>query len=295
MSKRYTILTTLIALAIPGAVTAAGRFSWFDESPARDSMGQIRAPFSLSAQETRLSFGIDAYKSLAPDALGEDYDGTGSAFGDSNVVRFYGEFASRPNEFQVPLAALNAGGDASLLDSANSRLSGFGVKWQHRVDAGNTFALSAGYSEVPWRSSITRLDALDTRAAVSWSGTWSGDWQPGLTGSVFFGDESVRDEAYQQLGRKYYGFSVGGELRVARHHRPYLSYLMKRNFYNPDDPNSLIAPYEDHAEVLAGWKWQVQSNWSLQAEARYGLNGTNIDPYTLDRSRIFFGTRFDFR
>jgi long-subunit fatty acid transport protein len=54
-------------------------------------------------------------------------------------------------------------------------------------------------------------------------------------------------------------------------------------------------PYEDRSQISAGWKWQVQPNWSVHAEASYGLNGANLDPNSPDRSRIFFGTRFDFR
>lgn len=298
--RACTTLAAALAVAVPGVATSAGRFSWFDEAPARDTLGQLRTPLSPLHRETRLTFGIDTYQSLQSPTAGSALDDHGTLLGARNqatVVRLYGEFAPRANDLYAPLAALNpeVAGEASALGSANSRLSGFGVKWQHRVDAFNTLAFSAGYSEVPWSVSTPHLDALDTRAALSWKGKWAGGLQPGVTGSFFVGDESVRDEAYQQLGRKYYGFSVGGELRVAQDHTPYFSYRLKRNFYSPEDPAYLISPYEDHSQVSAGWRWQVQSNWSLQAEARYGLNGANLDPYSPDRSRFFFGTRFDFR
>lgn len=255
-------------------------------------------PFSPLNPETRLTFGVDAYQSLTPKSVLDEYGGLPlGAVADGTVVRLYGEFAPRVNDLYTPLATLSPAetGDAPVLGSGNSRLSGFGVKWQHRVDAFHTLAFSAGYTEVPWSPNAPRLDALDTRAALSWRGTWAGALQPGVSGSLFVGDESVRDEAYQQLGRRYYGFSVGGELRVAQDHTPYFSYRLKRNFYSPEDPAYLISPHEDYSQVSAGWRWQVQPNWSLQAEARYGLNGANLDPYSTDRSHFFFGTRFDFR
>lgn len=293
MHARYTIVAAGLALTLPSLASAAGKFSWFDELPARDSLGQLRTPPSLFDRDTRLTFGIDAYKSLAADEEpGRTY------LSDATTLRFYGEVSPRPGDLNVPIAALHPTGtdDASVLGSGSNRLSGFGIKLRHRVDAGNIFALSAGYSEAPWTVySASNLDVLDTRAALSWTSTWSGGLQPGMTGTVFVGDESMRDEAYQRLGRKYYGFSVGGELRVAQDHTPYFSYRLQRNLNSPDDPNYLVAPYEDRSQIAAGWKWQVQSNWSLQAEARYGLNGANLDPYSPDRSRIFFGTRFDFR
>jgi hypothetical protein len=296
--KFRTVLAAATALALPG-VAGAGRLSWFDEMPARDSLGQIRSPFPLSNDDT-LTFGIQAYQSLRSDVYDADY-GYRSASDDANdrnTVKIYGEFAPRGGDFQTSIAAANPPtvNEGILFGTSGNRLSGFGVKWQHRVDATNTLAVSAGYSEIPWNANSLSVDALDTRAAVSWHSSWSdASLRPGVSGSFFVGDESARDDAYQQLGRRYYGFSVGGQLRLAQDHTPYFSYRLRRSFNNPDDPAYLISPYEDRSQILAGWKWQVQPNWSLQAEARYGLNGANLDPYSPDRSRIFFGTRFDFR
>ena len=292
--KTRAVLTAAIALALPG-FAHAGKFSWFDDMPARDSLGQVRAPAAFFNRDAPLTFGIDAFQSLSAAQSPEGY-GALRNYPEGTVVRFYGQLSPRQDELYRPFASPDSErADADLLGSANSRLSGFGVNWQHRVDAVSTLSLSAGYSEVPWSVSAPHIDALDTRASLSWKGKWSGALQPGLTGSLFVGDESVRDEAYQQLGRKYYGFSVGGELRVAEDHTPYLSYRLKRNVYSPDDPAYAVTPYEDLSQISAGWRWQVQPNWSFQAEARYGLNGANIDPYSPDRSRFFFGTRFDFR
>lgn len=301
MRKTCQALTAAVAFALPSLASAA-KFSWFDDVPARDSLGQVRTPAALFNRDAPLTFGIDAYKSLAADRRLAEYGTLGALSHDARtVVRFYGELSPRERDFRVPLAALNreVAVEESALGSGNSRLSGFGIKWQHRVDAVNTLSFAAGYSEIPWSgampNNLNNLDALDTRASVSWRGEWSGGLQPGLSGSLFVGDENVRDEAYRQLGRRYYGFSLGGELRVAQDHTPYLSYRLKRNLYSPEDAAYQATPYEDHSEISAGWRWQVQRNWSLQAEARYGLNGANVDPYSPDRSRFFFGTRFDFR
>jgi hypothetical protein len=294
--KRYAVLVAALALTLPGAATAA-RFSWFDETPAKDSLGQLRTPPSLFNRDTRLAFGIDAYKSLAPGSPVDEDGREFSYFNDATTLRFYGEVSSRPGELILP-AALHPGSSeqSSILGSSTNRLSGFGIKLRHRVDAANSVALSAGYSEAPWSvQTAPNLDVLDTRAALSWTSTGSGILRPGMTSSVFIGDESAHDDTYQRLGRRYYGFSVGGEMQLGQDHTPYLSYRLRRNVYSADDPNYLVSPYEDRSQIAAGWKWQVQPNWSLQAEARYGLNGTTLDPYSPDRSRIFFGTRFDFR
>lgn len=292
-SVRLALISALAVVAVPLSTSAASKFSWFDEAPARDALGFPRAP-SLLKPDTRLTFGVDAYKSLAPGRLADDDVDSRP----SDVLRIYGSVEPRLSS-RAPLAGFNraAGEESSLVDSANQRLSGFGVRWQHRVDAGSTLALSAGYNEFAWAANPTQsLDMFDTRAALSWTGTWSGDLRPGITSSIFVGDESTRDEAYQRLGRRYYGFSVGGQVTLFQDHTPYLSYRLRRNSYSgTDDPMYLLSPYEDHALVSAGWKWQARPNWSFQAEASYGLNGQGVDVYLPERSRFFFGTRFDFR
>lgn len=295
MHPRHTLLAAALALAIP-SVANAGRFSWFDETPSRDSLGLARTPPSLFGQESRRAFGIDAFRSIAPGRSFDEDGGDVSYYGDT-TLQFFGEVSSWPTDVSLSTAALHP--EHAPDGAPNNRLSGFGIKLKHRVDASNTLSLSAGYSEVfssgAGVQTPSNYDVLDTRAALSWTSRWGGSLRPGMTGSVFVGDESMREEAYQKLGRRYYGFSVGGELQVGQEHTPYFSYRLRRDLYNPEDPNYLTSPYEDRAQIAAGWKWQVQSNWSLQAEARYGLNGANLDPYSQERSHIFFGTRFDFR
>jgi hypothetical protein len=120
-----------------------------------------------------------------------------------------------------------------------------------------------------------------------------------VTGSVFLGDEMAREEIYRHLGRKYYGFSVGGSLTLFQSHTPYVSFKMQRSVYEVSDDPLFVSPRTgDRSLLSAGWKWQAGRDFSLQAEASYGLgetSGSSLDPYSLERSRILFGTRFGFK
>jgi hypothetical protein len=281
-----TLLAAAVSLALPGLAHAA-KFSWFDEQPAqRDSLGRLKIPTAMFERDKRLTFGVDAYSSLASDESGGDI---------SDAVTVYGEFGSNDGDNFAHLAALNRGVESLALSDSPDRMTGFGVKWRHRLDAVNTVSVAAGYSELPLTTSTQGRDIFDTRASLSWSGTFDGSLRPGVTGSVFFGDESARDDVYEKLGRRYYGFSIGGQLQLAEEHTPYFSYRLERHLNNGVDLLYMPLPYEQRSQVAAGWIWQVQPNWSFHAEASYGLNGATLDPYTPDRSRIFFGTRFDFR
>jgi hypothetical protein len=159
----------------------------------------------------------------------------------------------------------------------------------------NTFAVSAEYGE----GTVVSPLALDTRAAFSWTSVLPSAVRPSVTGSVFLGDEIAREEIYRHLGRKYYGFSVGGSLTLFQSHTPYVSFKMQRSVYETSDDSLFVAPRTgDRSLLSAGWKWQAGRDLSLQAEATYGLGeatGSSLDPYSLERSRILFGTRFGFK
>src|SRR5207249_11153858 len=99
--KRYSLLAAALSLSLP-SVAGAAQFSWFDETPAKDSLGQLRTPPSLFNRDTRLTFGIDAYKSLVPGSSPEDDLRDVSYFNDATTLRFYGELSTRPGEMIVP-------------------------------------------------------------------------------------------------------------------------------------------------------------------------------------------------
>jgi hypothetical protein len=152
---------------------------------------------------------------------------------------------------------------------------------------------------------FTNSDTLDTRATVSWTREltlWG--WRPNIVGGVFLGEEAMRDDTARGMGRRYYGFTVGGELRLMQSHTPYVSFRMERSLYDLSDGGvdsslpSFVHAVDDFSRLAAGWRWEIQRGWSLQAEASYGFDmNRDSDPLGLERerSRVFFGTRFDFR
>ncbi|MBI3574975.1 MAG: hypothetical protein HY083_04915, partial [Gammaproteobacteria bacterium] len=124
---------------------------------------------------------------------------------------------------------------------------------------------------------------------------WQAAYRPRVTGSVFVGGESALPESYRTLGRRYYGLAVGGELTLSRAHTPYVSFQMQRSLSASDDALATAAPDDDRSQIAAGWKWQAQRHLSLQAEASVGYNGNRLRLQNTERSRVFFGTRFDFQ
>jgi hypothetical protein len=297
MKSGVFFTTALLTLMLSAMSAQAARFSWIDD-PLSDHAAWGGLETQLDPNVS--AFGVDAYDSRNDVGLPGDAFSPRGGFGEeplgSNVIRLYGGL-STPRAVGVYSAPV-FGQESALQPTADGRLNAIGAKWQHRLDATHSFAVSAGYRETVSLYQSAQ-DVLDTRAAISWSSRWAGGLRPGVTGSLFVGDETARDAVDRLSGRKYYGFTIGGELTLFQEHTPYLSYRLQRSLYDTaEDPLAIQSRYDDRSQILAGWKWQVQRNWSLQAEASYSFNTTattGLDPYNPERSRIFFGTRFDFR
>ncbi|MEW6332606.1 MAG: hypothetical protein AB1560_14205, partial [Pseudomonadota bacterium] len=278
----------LILTAGPALSAPAGKLSWFNETPFA-GVGPVGAPEIRPLNPADYtSFGIDLYSSRKG-AVEEAYAADArDAAPDANTLRLYGEVES----------SRSGTGSFALEDSSPGRVNVFGVAWQHRLNAMNTLAVSAEYGEGTALYPMSP-DTFDTRAAFSWTSALPGAVRPSVTGSVFLGDEMAREEIYRHLGRKYYGFSVGGSLTLFQSHTPYVSFRMQRSVYETSDDPLFLAPRTgDRSLLSAGWKWQAGRDLSLQAEASYGLgetSGSSLDPYSLERSRILFGTRFGFK
>ena len=274
VARKFLVLALA---ALPLASFAAGKYTWFDDST---EPGAIRARPS--------AFDADVYRSL-PSAADD-------AAAPEHRVSVYGDYAPRVS---------------STLEGARP-FANFGLRWQHRVSPQDQLAVSAQQADsvLPYATTAATAETLDTRATISWTRELSWSWKPSVTGGVFVGDESARDEATRQASRRYFGFSVGGEMKLLQAHTPYVSFRMERSLYDLPEASavgvgsaSASAAYarttDDSSRVAAGWRWQVQRGWSVQAEASYGFAFDNHSSDALlqdrERSRVFFGTRFDFR
>jgi hypothetical protein len=281
MPRLKPIVSALFLAALPSLALGAGKYSWFSDGATDPNALQFRPS----------SFGTEIYRSLRPsdDAVPVT----------ESTVSLYGDYSSR---------------QSALADSRESArpFANFGVRWQHRVSSQDRLSVSAeqGESTLP-RSTTANTDMLNTRATISWTRDLAWSWRPSITGGFFLGDESGREDISRSAGRRYYGFSVGGELRLLQAHTPYVSFRMERSLYDVSDAGAVtggpavtssavsgLRGIDDSSRLAAGWRWRAAPGLSFQAEASYGFNfDTNSDVLWRDRerSRVFFGTRFDFK
>lgn len=174
------------------------------------------------------------------------------------------------------------------------KFDALGVEWQRRLDSKNLVSLSAQFSEFVALDQGPR-DTSSTAAALGWSSEFSGSTRPRLSGSIYLGDETPKDEAQRFFGRRFYGFVLDGRFTPFQNHTPYASLRFQRSDYEWEDPQLLGVRREDYSSLAAGWSWQVLPHWGMRAEANYSLNDSTVELYDYDRMQFFFSTRFDFR
>jgi hypothetical protein len=265
------LLAALLAVVSVAAVAA--------EDPVSGGDALARGALPTRGVLPASGFGIKLY------SLTSESDGDSSRLGDRrerDALHVFGE---------VDPAA------TQTTDAQARRAGSFGVAWQHRVNAADRLAVSAEHGEGSGFGVLS--DSAESRAALSWTHQLGGEFKPSLTSSVFLGDEYGRDEITRQTGRRYVGVSVGGQLNVWRDHAPFVALQMRRSYYETGsvaDPAIGALPRSDERSFLsAGWRWHVQPSMSLEAGANVGLNVTGFDINNPERSRVYLGTRFDFR
>jgi hypothetical protein len=181
-----------------------------------------------------------------------------------------------------------------------TQLDAWGVKWQHNLDNDSSFSLAASHSENIYAEE-TLQNTSSNMATLSWSSRFADTRKSRLTGSVFLGDELAAEESDDLFARRYYGFSLGGQMTFFNSHTPYVQLKLQKSRYELDDEVNTLEQTEDvipgpdyYSRLSAGWRWRVQGNWSVNAEANYSSSEKELN-WNFNESKIFFGTRYDFK
>ena len=305
--KKGVFVSTTLFWVVSQPVVMAGTVSWFDDPAFPGAYPDVSELTSLSRERFSMDFktsGLlkgDKFSYLqrkAPEIAVQD--GRESEY--TNQISVFGDIVSDYDKSKLVGFGTPRHDAVQYLNPDNAqRINMLGIKWQHRLNAKNSVTISTHYGDNIYLDQSLRnvssvpVNTHTTMTSVSWTGEWANQARPSITGSFFIGDESVKDEAYSNLGRRYYGFTVGGQLILFQKHMPFVSFKLQRSDYLADEPELYVLPDKDHSRITAGWNWQVQPNWSLRAGADYTVDDFEFNLYKYDRSRIFFSTRFDFR
>lgn len=216
------------------------------------------------------------------------------------VRSFAGETLSwGNNRFAAPLQQ-----ETWRLDSRRSLLiNALAIQWQHNMNASNVLTLSARHSdslysdaELPGPSTSSGQASSGTAATLSWSTLFGGESR--VIGRLYAGDEDAKERSNDNTDRRYYGLQVEGRYGLWRDHAPFASLKWQRSNVemqgNTGTANSLLRR-ESFSYLGAGWNWQVSPSWDVRAEANYRLADDSADAVEIDRTQLYFSTRYGFR
>lgn len=166
------------------------------------------------------------------------------------------------------------------------------IEWQHSLNAANLLTLSARYGD-SFSSDTENSAASGTSAVLSWNSLLGSDSR--LSGRLYIGDEEAKTRANGE--RRYFGMHLEGRYSLWRDHTPFASLRWQRSQYDALDNGRATAGalrYENSSRLAAGWNWQVSPGWDMRAEANYRLSDESLDAADLDRTQLYFSTRYGF-
>jgi len=292
---------SVISVSMPAAAEEPGNLTWFGETnftgaypnlESRDlTDGSTQWLKEKTAELSSDRFSIDrfgSYRALSSVPIDSALRTSDlNAVGNRTQIQSEFGFSIGRESFAFPVSV------SKSLNEDNLRNS-LGVKWRHQFGDLNHLTLSAQYGTSQSLNDGAGVNGVSSSklASVSWTSAWPGVGERAITGSLFFGDEqasSSSSEAYRQI----YGLSVGGKWAISPSHTPFISYRYQSGL---GDSNLLVNDlfqYDNATYLSAGWNWQVNPSWSVQAEADFAYQQPTLDLFNVNSTRLFFRTKYD--
>jgi hypothetical protein len=293
--RTIRIGTLLLAAAGAPAVSVAEGLTWFGETSFSGAYPVESMEYRRAATLAREDDALGLRALLAPAPARRELD-TEALFD----PLFQGMESSRLDQGMRSEVGLSLGGEtvsvpvyrreAVFIDGRRQELSGFGVKWRHEFSGLGSLTVATRYGKGAYTAhdELLAADTANMLTSVSWT-SQIGERGSSITGSVFYGDEQAEDLAYKDLGRRVYGFVVGGQWAVTRHHLPFVALQYQAN---DATATSLL---DDSTRIAAGWNWAVTRDWHVKAEASFGYNDPRLNLFDIDSKKFQFSTRFDIK
>lgn len=186
-------------------------------------------------------------------------------------------------------------GATSTLLRSDREVAGGSVQWQHTMDQANQFTLFGQGAIVRYPDQRVR-DVNRYTGGAGWGHAFLGSaYNPVIFLSAFGG---VEDETHgsrsRQFGRTFWGGRAGGQLTVGPNSTVFGSITYQASDYDGTDPTFLTTRDDDYVDVSVGYRYQLDSNWSVSPTFVYNNNDSNIVTNDYDRYEFMITVRNDF-
>ncbi|MET0093251.1 MAG: tetratricopeptide repeat protein [Sedimenticola sp.] len=179
----------------------------------------------------------------------------------------------------------------------NRQLLAGGLEWHNRLNATTEIDAFFQYTEQEYPDQTLRDSALSS-AGVGFRHVFAGSLSPRLFGSIYIGEERADDRgdtAMSIADRDITGLRAGIQLAYSAHTQLYGVLTAEHSEYGASYPFYTEIRDDDYFALQLGGIWNLDRNWSLQAEIRRSENDSNLGMMAFERTEASVQVRYDFR
>ena len=199
------------------------------------------------------------------------------------------------HQFHVSADANIVKVDGASSVRSDRETAGLTAQWQFAPNDTNQFTTFAQFSIVRYPEQRTR-DVNRATVGTGWGHAFAN--LPGTPALFVSGFGGIEDEQSgsrgAHFGRRFYGGRVGGQYGLGERGALFTTVTYQKSDYDDDDPLFLRRRDDNFIDVIAGYRFRYDRNWSLTPTARYTKNDSNIVTSDYDRAEVMVMLRNDF-
>ena len=186
-------------------------------------------------------------------------------------------------------------------------MTGGNFQWQTEINPRNRLSVFSQVAELNYHGSFGQdlRDALLLLGGVAWAHSFGGKGSPTMFASAYVAEEDERSTNFfflgttptsnAFLGRKYFGFRVGGDYQLKSNLQLNGVALAQFSDYGGTDPSFLRSRDDELYQLTAGLTYQPSKAWTVRPQIRYTRNQSNLALHDYQRVSAFATVRYTYR
>ncbi len=167
------------------------------------------------------------------------------------------------------------------------------VQWLYNLSPSQQLTLFGQYASLDYPDQSPR-DANRYIGGIGYSQAFAAQYSPVVFGSVYGGQEKVRNSAFPWLGFMPIGLRLGGQLSLTDRALLFASASYEYRRYDGIEPLFLIRRQDNQVDARLGLAYLVAPSWTLTPQVAYTYNFSNIELNEYDRFVGSVSVRRDF-
>lgn len=174
-------------------------------------------------------------------------------------------------------------------------ITGGTLDWRYTLDGRNQITVFGQTARLNFHPDAqSARDVQQLRAGAAWAHAFEGVNAPTMFLSGYIGDEEERS-GLPYLGRRFFGFRVGGEYFVNQKAQVFYSLNAEFSDYGGTEPLFLEARDDEYYLGVLGFRYRMAGGWTISPQVNYSRNKSTIPINDYSRTVLLTTLRYDFR